>query len=609
MKNPNLLTLFLFLPLLAFAGQPESEIIDQVSYRKVIGNKLICSDTITLQINMRAGDDDAEISIPYTKKDKLTMGDAWIEDVFGNVIRKMKKNEIKDVSAISDFSLYEDDFVKTFQLKHNVYPYRIVYSYQIVTSDFLSIFSWNPSYGNPCPVRNFKFTAEVPSDYAVRYKQQLVDEPMIEKNETITKYIWTGSYTPVKKETEADEDKYRPEITLLPISFKYGEKGSFTDWVSFGDWLVELNKNTDVLPLEEQQKIDRMLTGVTDKKEKARILYRYLQEYTRYINVKINLGGLRSYPVSYVCANKYGDCKALCNYMKSMLIYAGIPAYYTLIDAGDDLPSVDKDFPEQAFNHIIVTVPLESDTVFLECTNKNIPFGYLGTFTQGRDALMIIPGESRFVRTPALTPQNVLCERIIKLSEYDNAEIEMICRGDEYERMTYLYHQVDKNRVDRFVRSHLLSGIASGVQSWDLTKQSEDLPEIAFKASIQIQNRIKKYGNNLILPAFPFDLPNFETPDKRTEDVLLNYPVACRDTLIYNLAGYSFPEQIPENSALKSEYGKYIVSYHREGDNLKIIKELEINSGKYPIEKYPGFYDFISSVKNSEKKGLYLDLN
>ena len=34
-------------------------------------------------------------------------------------------------------SLYQDDFVRKFTLKHNVYPYRIGYTYQTVSKQFL----------------------------------------------------------------------------------------------------------------------------------------------------------------------------------------------------------------------------------------------------------------------------------------------------------------------------------------------------------------------------------------------------------------------------------------------------------------------------------------
>lgn len=608
MRKLNLLSILFLISSFSFAQEkPDSEILSWISYNKASGNKLTRTDSITIQINSRSGDHAAEIVIPYTKKDKISIEYAYIEDLSGNVVRKLKKNEIKDHSAISDISLYEDDFVKTFQLKHNTYPYKVVFSYQTVFSDFLQIFTWQPRYGTGSTVRQFKFVVDVPKDYAIKYKQNQINDPQISTSENEIKYVWTGSYVPKKKEANADMSEKLPQITVLPLEFKYGEKGSWESWTSFGNWIANLNKGMDILPSEEQRKIDDLLLGIMDNKEKVRILYQYLQDYTRYINVKIDVGGLKTYSASYVCTNKYGDCKALSNYMKSMLSYAGIPAYYTLVYGGADNHDLDKDFPSQAFNHVIVTVPFENDTVFLECTDKNMPFGYVGEFTQNRNALMIIPGNSRFVRIPALKPQDVLCERTIRTHGNENAEIEMICRGEFYESLAYLYHG-DKVQTEKYINSQLLFGIPVTLQSWDLSKPGRVIPEVLLKTSVRLQNHIKRYGNNLVLPNFTYELPNFESPDKRTEDVLIHCPVSYRDSVLYDLNG-SDVNKLPENIDVQTKYGSYHANYSlTDTGRLLLLKELEINSDQYPVSEYSSFYDFMTSVRNIEKKNIYIEI-
>ena len=48
---------------------------------------------------------------------------------------------------------------------------------------------------------------------------------------------------------------------------------------------------------------------------------------------------------------------------------------------------------------MILAVPYDNEIIFLECTNQINPFGYLGTFTSDRNALMLKPEGAEIVRT------------------------------------------------------------------------------------------------------------------------------------------------------------------------------------------------------------------
>ncbi len=52
-----------------------------------------------------------------------------------------------------------------------------------------------------------------------------------------------------------------------------------------------------------------------------------------------------------------------------------------------------------ASNPIILCVPLDKDTVWWECTNQNITFGYLPISSQGRYALLIKSSGGELVKT------------------------------------------------------------------------------------------------------------------------------------------------------------------------------------------------------------------
>lgn len=592
-------------------SQSDSEIIKTFSYYQVKNKTLALSNNTVLQINNRMGDDEAKISIFYTKGDKLSINEARIEDLDGNIIRKLKGKEIEDISHISGGSLYQDHFLKTFDLKHNLYPYRVVYSYTMVFNKFMRIATFD-SEGSKIPINMGVLYVDVPTDYQIAYLQENMDQPSIDTSSGSTKYCWNYEYAVsggLGERSRSVNQITAPFLDIIPINFKYGIEGSQDSWGSFGDWIYRLNKGKDELPFAEQRKIEGMLEGVNSDRQKAKILYRYLQDNNRYINVSIDVGGFQTYPASYVVANRYGDCKALTNYMKSMLKFAGIESYYTLIKAGEKVRDINHNHVSQVFNHAILTVPLENDTIFLECTSKDSPFGYLGTFTQGREALVIDSTGSRFISIPSLTPEDVLCSRTFNVDmSTSEVSIKSIERGAEYEQSLYFANNVNQNTIDRYIKENIFSG-SFDLEDFKLVK-SEDEAQILLSVTCRTHSSLfKKYGNNLVLSPFPITIAAYESPENRITDVQLDYPEYYQDTIVYRLSSDNQKiENAPQSISIKSEYGSYDVDYKIDGDNLIQYKTIFIAAGRYGADEYEAFYRFVSLVKSNELKNIYLEL-
>lgn len=590
---------------ICFSQSSSSEVINRTSHFILNSNGMVQIDTVLMQINDRNAD--TEILIPYSKGDKVNVDNVWIEDQAGNIIRKLKKSDLKDRSFISSISLYEDDLVKYFDLKYDQFPYRIFYTSRINYAKSMNVIDINQVRAKT-PVRAATLIVEVPLNDSIKYTYENVESLEILAQERFKKYIWKYGYTPPPSIEiyGLDRDLKAPSIHIVPLHFKYGEPGSFASWKSFGNWVFRLNKNKDKLTAEESQRVDNLLRNTDSKRRKVEILYRYLQDYTRYINVSIKLGGLQTYPASYVCNNKYGDCKALTNYLQSMLKYAGIKSYYTLIEAGTKIPELDIDFPSQVFNHVILTVPLEKDTVFLECTDKNIPFGYIGTFTQGRKALLIDENDSRLIRVPALRPDDVLCSRTIRIQpDIQEIHLSEIQRGYKYEFFNYAGKELGKDKIGNIIRNHIFSGKAELIE-YHLKNDNRQSAEISLTARFKAENLYKEYGKNVILPPFPMEIKNFETPDRRTIGVQLNYPEFYKDTVIYEIPGKQI-SGIPEKVSVETDFGKYEISFELKDNALVCYKTFLLYADKYPFERYEEFFRFIQTMENIEMKNIHIE--
>ncbi len=58
------------------------------------------------------------------------------------------------------------------------------------------------------------------------------------------------------------------------------------------------------------------------------------------------------------------------------------------------------EFPEFQSNHVICCVPLQKDTIWLECTSESLPAGYLSGFTANRWCILIDENGGKLVHTP-----------------------------------------------------------------------------------------------------------------------------------------------------------------------------------------------------------------
>ena len=588
------------------------EIINYTSYYKVDGKKLFCTDSVLLQINSIEGDDNSIINIPYSKGDKISIKEAWIEDLSGNVIRKLKGSDIHNRNAVSGSSLYKNDYVKYFELKHNVYPYRIRYTYTATYSKFLTIYNFYP---NNIPQKNIKVVIDSPIDNPIVYRQRFINEPVIENIKNGLRYTWQFSYAGHEKEINAwyEQSPDYPYLVAQPLYFNFKEKGNFKDWENYGNWYYRLHKGLDILPKSEKFKIDRMLSGIKDDRRKIDILYSYLQSNTRYIDISIKYGGFQAYPAKYVCSNRYGDCKALSNYMKAILSHAGITSYFTLIYSSESPRIIYDDFPTaNYFNHVILSIPLEKDTMYLECTPKNYPPGYIHSGIQNRKALIVKENGSHLINIPAMQSQDVLCSSRmninIKNDGFSSFEFERINSGYDYEFYKFLSSDIDKNSIDKYVRNVLFRGISVELSKYNIKDATTQIPKAVFSCEGNITNHYTRDGKNLIINPIPNVIPVYETPKNRKYGIQINTPIFNQDTIVYTVEESIHIKSGKDSFSIKTKYGDYTYSYSTNGNQITIHKSLFIRAGKYPIEDYAGFYSFINRVKDNEIKTLNLEL-
>jgi len=609
--------LFCFCLLLMFvkinsvsAQKFDAEVIKHTTLCEVEKDKLAQTDTVTIQINSRSGEEYTEISIPFSKTDKISDFDAWIENMDGRKVRGLKKNDFIDKSAFADISLYDDNLVRCFQLKHNVYPYRIRYTYKITYRNFINIAWWTPVEYYSIPTRNADLKVVLPKGF--QYNKYSNKVQIFSVDSTGEKVIlhWMSSYDkPMLPQTFSQPEDFKPCVIVTPLHFSYGLKGSTKDWESYGNWQYQLIQDLDILPEDEKNTISTLVKGITEKKELIRTLYHYMQDHTRYINVSMGIGGLKPYPATYVAQNKYGDCKALTNYMKAILSYAGIESFYTTVYASEQPNGPINSIPGPQFNHVVLAVPLKNDTVWLENTVNTNPFGYMGTLTQNRNALLSSNGHSKLVRIPALKIQDDLVSYKIvfdlSLNGSTKVDLNISFKGKDFETFDQLHSNFNDDEKDKIIRNYMPFDDYE-VINWELKRPDRDTASIRLNATINLNKYPKPLGDEYYITIYPCKIPAFVLLANRTLPVVLPFPICNSDTLIYVLpTGYELKTNI-EDVSIKNQFGNYTLISKVIDGKIKIAKRFELFSGSYSLEQYSDFYTFIKSINDIDRKKIII---
>lgn len=586
------------------AQTPNAELLEQNTFISVKNKRISRLHSFEIRINNRDGEDYTEIQIPFSNLTQVSKVQAFIKDEDGNVVKKLSRKDIREHSSFPSFSFYEDQWVKEFTLRHNIYPYVIHYEFEEQENEFIHLAYWTPILDTDIPTTKSTLIVEIPKDYKINYKARNISSLKVDSTDSNYTYQWEAEYNGnIKDETFAPSiyDSL-PSIVIVPENFKFEIDGSLKSWEEFGYWQYGLIKDITDLPDYEIKRIKALTNGIQDEEQIIKTLYNYLQDETRYVNISIETGGLKPYPASYVAGKRYGDCKALSNYFRALLKVVNIDSHYAKIFAGESIEKIDRSMPSQQSNHIITCIPLENDTLWVDCTSDN-SFKYVGTFIQGREVFVINENRSFFTKTPALSPTEVLQERNIKFEYYSqsvtNAQFDVKYRGKQYEMLNQISNNYNENKRQKILREII---IEDSFEPTNITFQPphRDSSNITIHYTAQSNDIYKTYGNDIIVKPLALNIPITETPDKRNFPVQIDYPIFQKDIQTYSIPSDYKVQNFPENITITSKFGSYSIASSQVGDSVKITKQFMLKRGNYPINEYNDLYDFLQKTLDAE---------
>jgi len=580
-------------------------------------NNVLLQEEIVVTVLNESGLKFAQIPVYYNGGIKTKRFEAAMYDANGSEIRKFKKRDVKDVSIYDGFSLFTDSRVQYFDIVPVAYPFTIRYNIELNLSNTFSLPGWNPVGDYNLSVEKSVYKLNNPAGIPIRKLEEGFEGWPVENHSGEKNFFYSIENIPATEDEAYSPSlsELTPSVRIAPTEFEMeGIRGKIENWKDFGKWYYDnLLFDKRDLPESEKQKARELVEGIADPVEKARILYQYMQTKTRYINISIGIGGLEPFPASYVNSKSYGDCKALSNYMISLLEAVGITAYHTAV-YGERSRKEDftKDFAVFQGNHMIVNVPIGNDTIWLECTSQQTAFNYLGSFTDDRYALSVMPEGGKIVKTqsfPAQTNKELITGKGEILPNGNlKASFSVTDSGLQYDRAYGIYFEGSQEQK-RILNKRLSNFPNLNIENYEF---ENDRTNAVFIADLQLESKqfAKIYGNNMAINLVP--MARMETGLKK--DNSRKYPVEIRfgftDQTEFELkipTGYSLNEKF-EPLNYESEFGNYLLEVDVLNPQTLLVKRnLLVKDGVYPKEKFNDYVEFRRKISSFDNAKILLE--
>jgi Domain of Unknown Function with PDB structure (DUF3857) len=547
----------------------------------------------------------------YDKIRQIEDIEASVYDGAGKLIRKMKKKDIDDFKPFDDG--VDDNRAKRITFPRLPFPYTI--EYQVVTKHkgLLHYPVWRPQEQLHEAVERAVFNITKSADVQLRFKEMnLPKGAKLQNGDTYRWYVENLNAVVDEPFTPSVSEPF-PQVLVAPDVFTVeGFSGRLDSWQNFGKFQAELNKGRSELPQTVINELRKLVEDCPDDYCKIERVYKKLQNTTRYFSIQLGIGGWQPILAGDVDRRKYGDCKALSNYMVAMLHAVHIEGQYVIVKAGEDNQVQYPDFPNAYFNHVIACVPMANDTVWLECTSQTTACGYLGTFTDSRPALLIAPDGGHLVKTPVYDEKSNVVRRNVKItlnteggaqldatSIYSGTKQELPGRLSEFGadfRKKIMYEWLKINDFE--------------IKNLSFKRHLSRLPSVEETMKLDIRQLGSVSGKRQFVPVNLLSVwkETFATDSVRRFDIQADSRGFTEmDSIVVAIPTGFKVETLPDPLSINALFGTYqLKSQVLDKNNVLVTRQLIVNNKIFPAKNQTDLAQFFKQIAKADKVKMVL---
>lgn len=473
------------------------------------------------------------------------------------------------------------------------------------------------------PVLKAEYSVSFPPDVEVAYvlmgdnTDKIKFKESKQPNGDIT-YTWIAENLPkLKFEGNAPSRTYfDPHIILHITSAKIaGKKEPIlrnTDdlYAWYASLVEEINPEGDA---ELKAIVDEVIKGKTTQRQKAEAIFKWVQDNVNYIAFEDGMGGFIPRNAIDVCTKKYGDCKDMANLVTQMLRLGGLESYMTWIGTRSK-PYTYKKVPTPIVdNHMISTLILDGDTLFLDATGKYQTIDLPTDMIQGKEALIGIDKEHYVVKKVPIIPMEV--NKVVdSVHLVINGAVlkgsgKATWKGYPKVDAAYAYYKKERTDDQLFVTALLTKGNNKfKTDKYTMNDPLNASTPLVIDYECTIPDYVKSVAGKYYIGLNMDKMLNTQPIEKDKRSYSFEFDYKIDNNLITEIEvpdGFMV-EYLPASANFKHDLFGFNIIYSQTGNSIKQVKQVYINTIMLEPSQFDAWNDFLAQLNKAYKETLVL---
>ena len=420
--------------------------------------------------------------------------------------------------------------------------------------------------------------------------------------------IYTFNQVDLKKPSALkgtpSRQKIAAHLIVIPNAYQVGgkERQLFNSVADLYKWYSSLVKQVGNTPTVLKDLVQDLTKDKTTDEEKIQAIYYWVQDNIRYIAFEDGINGFRPEDCQSVYTNKYGDCKGMANLTKEMLLLAGYDARLTWMGTRDipysyDIPSLMVD------NHMICTVLLNGEKLFLDATQKFTGIKEYGYYIQEQEAL--IEDGDNFIRTTIpLTADGHHQEASTQYLRLENNQLlgkgSTVYSGSSRIQLAHYLSSIGTEKRAKLLNAYLSNSNKNvDIAIMEVPDWTTRDAAMTVDYELRIDNQVIDLGVELYVN---MDITNpfghAEIPKKRTIPYEYSDKYLLTATTEITLPEGASVTYLPEAVAIQTDKYAFQLSYEQVGNKVLYKKHLSLKETTIAVADFKEWNAAIKQLKS-----------